>query len=286
MAATVTEMRAWLRSERPDLEVGERGRLTDEQRAAYEAAHGVPDAGPDYDAGVSDADFDEREPDTPMRPERAPRTQRQRREDGRAAARRTRGDRLRGRLLGAPADGPGAGKTGKGKTGTRKRLPRVPVDHLVSRVWEGMARVAGTASIPVSRCLQVQSPVAGMILEDVIRDTVVDRALQPLARAEDKAERVIALLGPPLLVAAIESTAALPPEQAAVRQAMLIPLLKESLRVWLEVAGPKVEEAARREAEYQNNFGRTIDELMNLFFGNVTMTAEPAGEPETAGAAA
>jgi hypothetical protein len=279
--ATVTDMRAWLRAERPDLGVGDRGRLTAEQTAVYEEAHGVPGAGAEYDAGVSDADFDEREPDTPMQPERRPRTQRDRRDEARTASRRTRSDRLVGRLLGGSDDGPKA----KGKTTARKRIPRVPVDHLISRVWEGMARVAGTASMPVSRCLQVQSPVAGMILEDVISGTVVDRALQPLARAEEKAEKVIALLGPPLLVAAIESTAALPPEQAAMRQAILIPLLKESLRVWLEVAGPKVEEAARREADYQNNFGRTIDELLNLFFGNVTMTAE-ATAPETAGAAA
>lgn len=185
-------------------------------------------------------------------------------------------------MFGPKDDKPAA--KGKGGRGKRKHK-RVPVEHLISRVWEGAARIVQPLSLPVSRCLQVQSPVAGMILEDVVRDTVVDRALQPIARAEERAEKIVALVAPPILVAAIEQTEALrlagaiTTQQAMMRNAIQVPLLKESLRMWLEVAGPKVEEAARREAEYQETFGKTIDELMNLFFGNVTMTAEQA-EPE------
>jgi hypothetical protein len=249
--ATTTDIRDWLRDN--GHEVGDRGRLTAEQRDLYDQAH-PPEP---EDMGVTEADFTglDTEPDVPMEAERPPKRVRAR--PPRPAG-QTRSDRFVGRLLGDGKPKP------KGKTA--KKHPRVPVDHLVTRVWEGLGRMAGMVSMPVSRCLQVQSPVAGMILEDVVRDTVVDRALQPVARAEEKGEKILALVAPPLLVALIEQSAALPPQQAAVRQAFLVPMLKESLRVWLTVAGPKVEEAAHREAEYQERFGRTIDELMELFF--------------------
>jgi hypothetical protein len=138
--------------------------------------------------------------------------------------------------------------------------------------------------MPMSRCLQVQSPVAGMILEEIVAGTVADRMLQPVARAEEKAEKVLALVAPPILVLALEQSAMLPPEQAMMRQALLVPMLRESLRIWLQVAGPKVEEAARREAEYQEKFGHTIDELIALFMnGTVPGEAVPVPEPEMAG---
>jgi hypothetical protein len=261
MAAT--DMREWLRDRGHN--IGDRGRIPKPLQDEYERAHGLGEP------GVSDADFgpaaEETEPDLPeMEPERPPRKPRSR------PAR----PRVTERIFGA----------GRKPAAKKKRRPRVPVEHLVTRGWEMLSRLAGPVSLPVSRCLQVQSPVAGMILEDVVRDTVVDRALQPIARAEEKAEKMLALVGPPLLVAAIEQSSRLPAEQAAVRQAFLVPMLKESLRVWLQVAGPKVEEAARREADYQQQFGRTIDELISLFFGGTTMTAEQEPGPDAAMATA
>lgn len=273
---TVAEKRAWLR-EHTTLDVPDRGRLGPELEQAWAAGNAT------YD-GVTSEDFpdglepSEREPETPLEPERAPGTPRSRR--------RAQSPRARVRGLFGPSQ-PKDTKTSKRKPKTK---PRVPVDNLVSRVWEGIARVAQPLSLPVSRCLQVQSPVAGMILEDVVRDTIVDRALQPVARAEEKAEAVLALVAPPLLVAAIEQTAALEAaraitaQQAKMRNALQVPLLKESLRIWLKIAGPKVEEAARREREYQDMYGVTIEELMDLFFSRETpptATAEPV-EPEPA----
>lgn len=272
---TVAEKRAWLR-EHTDLEVPDRGRLGPDLEQAW------ADGNATYD-GVVDADFGdglepaEREPETPLEPERAPGTPRARR---RAQSPQ---QRVRGLFGGGKAKDKPAPK------GKAKKIVRVPVEHLISRVWEGAARIVQPLSLPVSRCLQVQSPVAGMILEDVVRDTVVDRALQPIARAEEKTEKVLALVAPPILVASLEQTAALEAagaitaQQAMMRRAFQVPLLRESLRIWLQVAGPKVEEAARREEEYQRTFGKTIDELMALFFGPVTMTAEQAApEPEPA----
>src|ERR1700733_13675768 len=216
--ATVTEMRTWLRDQ--GHEVPERGRLTADWKQLYDTAH---PAGP---SGTDDPDWDlqdtedetlggETEPDVPMQPERPPRTARSGRRERRSA--QTRSDRLVGKLLGGtPKD-----KDAKAKAKPKTRHRRVSVDHLVGRAWEGLARFTAPVSLPVSRCLQVQSPVAGMILEEIIAGTMADRILQPVARAEEKAEKVLALVGPPVLVLALEQAALLPPEQAAMRQAII-----------------------------------------------------------------
>jgi hypothetical protein len=275
--ATVTDMRAKLRerygllSEDNPGGVPERGRLTEDWRAKYETIAEAEDK--DWDLGGDDDELaGATEPDVPMEPETPPRTARSARRERRA---RPVTERVWGKRDGSSGS----------KRKPRAKHKRVSVDHLVSRGWEAIARLAQPLSLPMSRCLQVQSPVAGLILEEIVAGTVADRVLQPIARAEEKAEKVLALVAPPILVLAIEASQQLPPEQMMMRQALLMPMLKESLRVWLQVAGPKVEEAARREAEYQEKFGHTIDEMIGLFFGaGATVTAEQ--EPEMAGAAA
>lgn len=271
--ATVTEMRARLREAGED--VPERGRLNAEMRAKFDALTADTDTEWDLDGDGTDEQIDslDLEPSVPLEPERPPRTARAVRQSKRA---RPVGERIFGKKdKPAPA---------KGKT------RRISVEHLIGRVWEGVARFTQPLSLPMSRCLQVQSPVAGMILEDLVAGTVVDRALQPIARAEEKAEKVIALVGPPVLVLAMEQSFQLPEPQRMMRQAMIVPMLKESLRIWLQVAGPKVEQAAAREQEYQATFGKTIDELIGLFFAPPPgMTPEQAEQAQTeamAGAAA
>ncbi|HWM96725.1 MAG TPA: hypothetical protein VNO54_06675 [Streptosporangiaceae bacterium] len=259
--ATVTAMRSWLRDHGED--VPERGRLNADMIARYETGQHDPDWDTAGDGDTISAD--ETEPSTPMQPERPPRTQRSSRRDRRS---RPISERIAGK------------RDGKKPPGRKK--PRMSVEHLISRSWEAVARFAAPLSLPVSRCLQVQSPVAGLIIEDVVAGTMIDRALQPIARAEEKAEKVIALIAPPILVLGIEQSFLLPPEQMMMRQAILMPLLRESLRVWLQVAGPKVEEAAAKEAEYQEKFGRSIDEMIALFFPAASVAAEQVPEPEAA----
>jgi hypothetical protein len=271
--ATETEaarVRRLLRDAGRDEVISPRGRLTADEKAAY-AALGDGD-GDDWDLGGDDdpmVTLDEEEPGVPLDEEKQPRTPR----SSRKARRSTPvGERIFGKR-----------EPKAGKPRAKPKHKRVSVDHLVSRAWEGVARFAAPLSLPMSRCLQVQSPVAGMILEEIVAGTMADRVLQPIARAEEKAEKVLALIGPPVLVLAIEASQMLPPEQMLMRQAILMPMLKESLRIWLQVAGPKVEEAARREAEYQEQFGRTIDEMIGLFFsaGPTVQAeqAEPAMQP-------
>lgn len=200
-------------------EMPARGRISKDDQAEFEritAANGMAD-----DAGFIGADDDAGEPVTETPPSRP------------AAARSFSMPKRK-----APA---------KKK---RKRVhARVPVDRIIERGWEMFARLAKPVDLPLARTLSMQAPVAGLVLEDVVRDTVVDKVLQPVARYEEKAEKVLALVGPPLLVAAIEAAQGLPEEQREVRMAFLEPLLTESLTIWCKVAGDKIEAKMKRDEE-------------------------------------
>ena len=224
------------------IEVPNRGRISAEHEQAY---RDLTNPAPiEYDAGVTAADFDAPDvDDTPAEP---------------TAEARPR------RLRSAPRL-PALRKPGARKPKAKRKHPRIPVDRLIERAWEALGRLAAPISPAVSNVLQLQSPVAGLIMEDIVRDTMVDRALQPIARAEEKAEKVIALAGPPMIVGALQAAEGLPPEQKAIRQAILVPMLRECLVVWVKVAGDKIEEKARRDEE-MGPVNEQVDRLLAAIF--------------------
>ena len=114
--------------------------------------------------------------------------------------------------------------------------------------------------------MSYQAPVAGLILEDAVKDTVVDRLLQPIARGKDRGQAAVALIAPPLIALALERAATLPPQQQQMQVALLMPLLKESLRMWMVVAGPKIVEQQEKNRQFEEEFGSTIDDLIAEMF--------------------
>lgn len=132
--------------------------------------------------------------------------------------------------------------------------PRVSVEKFVSGAWEMLARAVTPVNPPVGRVMAMQAPVAGMLLEDVVRNTIVDKALQPLARGMSGGEMALALVGPPLLVGALTAR----PDRANV----IVPLLRQSLRSWISVAGDKLEQLQKQEEEFQDRYGKRIDEMI------------------------
>lgn len=142
------------------------------------------------------------------------------------------------------------------------KRPRRSVEGLISSVWSLGARVASALPMPnswaVANVLAMQSPVAGKILEPVVKDTVADALLQPFARVAQGGQVTLALLGPPVLVAV---AAAKPDSQPIVE-----PLLREALKAWLQVAGPAMIEKAKEEAEFQAEYGETIDGMIKAIF--------------------
>lgn len=156
-------------------------------------------------------------------------------------------------------------RTKKTSTAVRKPRtaprPRVAVDRLISHAWTVLARVVAPVSMPVARVLELQAPVAGLVLEDVVKGTVVDRVLQPLARIEGGGETAFAMIGPPLLVGMLQNR----PNMAPV----LVPILREALRTWIIVAGPKLERVAEQEIKFQEQYGARIDQLIEYILQDV-----------------
>lgn len=136
--------------------------------------------------------------------------------------------------------------------------PRVPVNSLVGRLWGIVGGIASSFNGPVGKVISVQAPVAGELLDDAIKGSVVDRVLQPVARASAGGEVLYALAGPPLLVLLMQTQ----PE----RVKQLLPLLKDSLHTWIRIAGPHIEKLAKEKAEFEEKYGADINMMIAYFF--------------------
>ena len=154
---TQAEVRAWMRESGED--VGTRGTVAQSDIDRYEAAHAP---GPDYPPGMNDDDFTISEPGPPPAD---------------AAEKKPRNI-----ATAKPAERFSSWRKAKAKAKPKgKAKPRVPVDDLIAGLWRGLAGFA--RPLPAtSRLLKIQAPVAGVILEDVVKGTVVDKWMQPLAR--------------------------------------------------------------------------------------------------------
>lgn len=253
---TDAQIRDWAREQ--GLDVGDRGALPRSVRSAYTKAH---EPAGDYPPGMSDADFDVTPPPEPPQ------------ENGQAQD-----DMGESRPRAVPAPRPRRPWQRKHKTARKKKHPRVPIDDTIAVLWRGLAGFA--RPLPAtSRLLKIQAPVAGIILEDVVRDTVVDRLLQPVARYSERAEAVAVLAGPPILVTAIQVNQMqriADPSRPDVTP-FIMPALRELMLRMCKVAGPKMRQALAQEKEFEEEFGATVDDLIASLFDTV-----PAAEGQTA----
>jgi hypothetical protein len=290
--ATLADKRAWLRLNTSE-EVPSRGRLRPDLEAMYDNAHPddepaddgwdsardyeIADAAGRFEEWADNLDPEDLEPSVPMQPERPPRTARSARAARRAEPVGARTSRLVATVIG--------GKD-KGKPGPKKKpAPRIGLEKFISRGYSTLGRMVKPLSGPMGNCLQAQAAFAGVVFEDMARGTVMDRLLQPAAKAEDKLDKGFALIAPPLIVLAIEQTQVavnagrLEPQQAMVRMAFLQPILRESLRIGLEVSESYAEQMKAR-IEQDARWDAEVDGLISMIF------EMPAPEPAMAGAAA
>jgi hypothetical protein len=143
-----------------------------------------------------------------------------------------------------------AGGGGKARSkAARPAHPRVSVEGVIAWGWGIGARAAAPISAYLSQCLAIQAPVAGKVLEDQVRGTIVDRALQPLARGQAHLEGIGALVLMPMAIAGLEAAEGLPEPKRSVRRAFLLPVAVEGAALWVRIAGPKVEELIREQQE-------------------------------------
>lgn len=266
------------------IEVTKRGKLGDKHYAAYEKirARGQQQAadepeswdGPDDDGDITRATLppdaapaDTGDQDDDTTPQDQPQERRPRK------VRKT-GPSITDRLRGAKPEA-GAGKR-------KTALPRISTARLISRVWSATGRIVAPVSGSVSRTLQLQAPVAGLILDDTVKDTFVDPALQIAARAQERGEKIFGLAGPPLIVAAIEQAQGLEEPQRSLRLAVLVPMLEEALTIWVKIAGDKMATAAA-EVEADEAMRAEVQRLIMLIFPQATVEEQA---PDMAGAPA
>ena len=142
--------------------------------------------------------------------------------------------------------------------GPRPGHKRVSIENLVSSGWAmgAMALARSPRALPVARVLDMQAPVAGIIVEDMAKGTLVDKLLQPLARGGEKAEKAFALAGPPLLVGLMNANPQLFP--------VLKPMLKMSLMSWMQIAGPAMAKVQKRQEQFSEEFaGIDLDAIID-----------------------
>ena len=267
--ANANEIREWAASE--GMTVGAKGRIPAVLKDAYDAAHpgsnGAVSA-PDY----PDDDFESffggpesnAEPlDTPPLPDDTGETKPSRpRASSKAKTAR-------------PSWMPG----GKSKPKRKPTQPRVSTEGILGGIWRGGAKLL-TPLPPLQRTLRMQAPVAGMLLDDVVKGTFVDPLLQPLARIAARGKEVQALVGPPAFVSAImahqvQRASMDPPQQPnPLFMAIATEGLRNSLMAWMDVSGPKFEEAMRHEQEFEAKYGSSVDDMIALIF------AQPPADEE------
>lgn len=277
--ATSTEVREWARHNGHD--VPDRGKLPARLADAWNAAHPgdpyqpeprgpVNGVAPDY----PDDDFESAfavlpaDPGPPqdtgeVAPKRPPKA---------SSSRRSSSTGL-GRLFGS---GPRDSKA--------KRKPRVSTEGLLGALWRGLAGMAAPLP-PLQRTLKVQAPVAGAILDDAVKGTIIDPLLQPLARLADVGKAGSALIGPPVFVTAITLYGLRCAEAGTEPNPLVWQGLDEgltaSLSAWFEVSGPKFEEALKREKEFEEKHGQTIASMKEWLFSAPPMSdAEKLAEED------
>lgn len=131
---------------------------------------------------------------------------------------------------------------------TEKRPGRSPkrmsAADTIGDVYSGLGSLAVQSGrhAPLGRCMQWQAPIAGEMLDDAVSGTIVDKVvLQKVVGARGKFDLLAAVVGPPMLVLAIERN----PQNAEA----IMPLLRSSIRSALPQMVPAIKKVQKRQKE-------------------------------------
>lgn len=191
------EIRTWAKS--TGRQVGDRGKVPAKIRAEYLEQAGLIGAG--VDAPPPPAGGSQKAADRPRaaRAETRPRPLPKPPSGWRA--------RVQGWVSGSAPAAAADGKSGsaraarpKGEKGEKASRPRTTLTRLVETGWEGLADLFEHTNLPVARAMAWQSPYMGIVADDVINGTPVDRILQPIARLQESASGLGAMIAMPIVV--------------------------------------------------------------------------------------
>lgn len=277
--ASDAQIRAWAK------EAGQphndRGKVSQALSDAYDAAHNGHTPGPDYPEGMTDADFDLAEaqlPDDADMTEDTPAPVRR----PKAGSRTTR-ENLTGRLR-------RGARRGKPKPKQGKR-PRVSTSDLIGSAWRIAAKVAQPLP-PLYRTLRLQSVIAGPLLDDAVKGTMLDPFLQPLARLGQAGGTLAALLAPNMAIGAmalhLQQTGGQPnPVVMQTCQEML----RYGLMQMMHVGGDAFAAQLAKDQRDEEQYGASVDVIMAFILADpadaateeaniARMAARFAGQPE------
>jgi hypothetical protein len=273
------EIREWAKATGRGDRAGERGDVPADLRAEYDAEAEAIGAGPPIEAIPS-------EPAAPAKPRRGAdkppaASKGARAEKTPAAPVQGRGGSL-GKLKGW-FSGTTAGPDGKPKP--KSSRPRTPLNRLATGAWRRVASIAEHVNVPVARTMAWQAPFIGVVADDLIDGTPIDKILQPLARAEEGLAGAASIIAMPILVGMITSPRNNPEEfglAAAVRQQLYHQLLAECIDAQLELFGnPEFAQRIRRTESEQSARSGDIDRIMGMIFADIPPApAEPADAAE------
>jgi hypothetical protein len=275
-AAATTDVRAWLREQGHD--VATRGAIPADLHALYDEAHAGAVPGEvigsldlDFSGGVTEADF-------PPAGEPSPEDL----EGARPAAPRSRERKPRA-VKAAPARGGLRERVFGGARGKARhaRGPRVSLSEWAEETWSDLAWLAQPVP-PLARILTIQAPYAGAVFDEQIKGTVIDAALQPVAKYSGVWRALNGLAGPPVYVGLICATGArvqasdpagkplFHPDGAPVlvydqRTQMLFQGLRYSLLQMTKVSEVNAEQI-RERAEASAERMRVVDQIMADLF--------------------
>lgn len=281
--ASDAQIRAWAK------EAGQphndRGKVSQSLSDAYDAAHNGHTPGPDYPPGMTDADFDlaeatlddldemaEMAEDTPA-PVRRPK----------AATSRSTRENLSARLRRGTRSGKPKPKQGK--------RPRVSTSDLIGSAWRIAAKVAQPLP-PLYRVLRLQSVIAGPLLDDAVKGTMLDPFLQPLARLGQAGGTLAALLAPNMAIGAmalhLQQTGGQPnPVVMQTCQEML----RYGLMQMMHVGGDAFAAQLAKDQRDEEQYGASVDLILAFILADpadaateeaniARMAARFAGQPE------
>lgn len=264
--ASAAEMRAW--GAEHGWTVSAKGPLSPRLRDAYNAAHNgepsQPGGQPDYPPGMSEQDFELAEAITPDFdfPDETP-PQRPAPKAGPSSIPAKLQERLR------------PGKTRASRKTSKTKRPRVSTAELIGSAWRIGARLAQPLP-PMYRTLRLQSVIAGPLLDDAVKDTMVDPFLQPLARLTKTGETVSALVAPNLAIGAmayhLNATKGDPnPVVMQVCQEML----RHGLIAMMKVGGDAFAHQLQQEREDEERYGGSVEMIMEWL---LSAPVDPAAE--------
>lgn len=271
-AHTDDEIREWARA--TGRKIGERGRISAALRGEYaglvaELAGDPPPAaaatGPEPAARGAESHAEPAPARAEQRPRKVP------------AARRGRpGPRLAAFLGLGPAP-----KTRGGKKPADER-PRESIARTFASGWDRFGQWVANVNPPVGRALSWQADYAGMVAEELLPNTPVDRVLQYAVRAKGRLGAAGAVVATPILVGMLQAPGNQPDGPAGMaKHKVLMTGLEDCIRLQLKYLGGEgradklAEQVAARQAEQAE-----VDAVLNLFF------AQPVTPEEAAAAAA